>query len=141
MFILSEQPSIGNQFLAELRDSQTQQDRMRFRKNLERLGELLAYEVSKALTYHPKEVQTPLGTAQMALPVDQVVLVAVLRAALPFYQGFLNLFDQAASGFIGAFRQEDGEKIGVNLGYHASPNLDNKVLILVDPCSLQVNPV
>jgi uracil phosphoribosyltransferase len=133
MFILSEQPSIGNQFLAELRDSQTQQDRMRFRKNLERLGELLAFEVSKTLTYHPTEVKTPLGTAQMALPVDQVVLVAVLRAALPFYQGFLNLFDQAESGFIGAFRQEDGEKIGVNLGYHASPNLDNKVLILVDP--------
>ena len=133
MFILTEQPSIGNQFLAELRDIHKQQDRMRFRKNLERLGELLAFEVSKALPYHPPEVQTPLGTAQLELPVDQVVLVAVLRAALPFYQGFLNLFDQAESGFIGAFRREDGEKIGVNLGYHASPNLDNKVIILIDP--------
>ena len=133
MFILSNQPSIANQFLAELRDIRTQQDRMRFRKNLERLGELLAYEVSKTLSYQTKEVQTPLQSAQMELPVDQVVLVAVLRAALPFYQGFLNSFDQAESGFIGAFRQEDGGEIGVNLGYHASPRLDNKVLILVDP--------
>jgi uracil phosphoribosyltransferase len=133
MFILSDQPSIANQFLAELRDIYTQQDRMRFRKNLERLGELLAYEVSKTLSYQTKEVQTPLQSTQMELPVDQVVLVAVLRAALPFYQGFLNSFDQAESGFIGAFRQEDGGEIGVNLGYHASPQLDNKVLILVDP--------
>jgi uracil phosphoribosyltransferase len=133
MFILSDQPSIANQFLAELRDIHTQQDRMRFRKNLERLGELLAYEVSKTLTFQTKEVQTPLESTQMKLPVDQVVLVAVLRAALPFYQGFLNIFDQAESGFIGAFRQEDGEKIAVNLGYHASPNLDDKVLVLVDP--------
>ena len=133
MFILSNQPSIANQFLAELRDIRTQQDRMRFRKNLERLGELLAYEVSKTLSYQTKEVQTPLQSTQMELPVDQVVLVAVLRAALPFYQGFLNSFDQAESGFIGAFRQENGAEIGVNLGYHASPQLDNKVLILVDP--------
>jgi uracil phosphoribosyltransferase len=133
MFILSDQPSIANQFLAELRDIHTQLDRMRFRKNLERLGELLAYEVSKTLSYQTKEVQTPLESAQMELPIDQVVLVAVLRAALPFYQGFLNSFDQAESGFIGAFRQEDGGEIGVNLGYHASPKLDNKVLILVDP--------
>ena len=106
---------------------------MRFRKNLERLGELLAYEVSKALTYQSTAVQTPLESTQVELPSDQVVLVAVLRAALPFYQGFLNIFDQAESGFIGAFRQEDGEKIAVNLGYHASPNLDDKVLVLVDP--------
>ena len=127
------QTSILGQYMAEIRAVGVQDDRLRFRHNLSRIAEILAYEVSKALTYHPKEVQTPLGTAQMALPVDQVVLVAVLRAALPFYQGFLNLFDQAESGFIGAFRQEDGEKIGVNLGYHASPNLDNKVLILVDP--------
>jgi uracil phosphoribosyltransferase len=133
MFILTERSSIANQFIAELRDIHTQKDRMRFRKNLERLGELLAYEVSKALTYQSTAVQTPLESTQMELPTDQVVLVAVLRAALPFYQGFLNIFDQAESGFIGAFRQEDGEKIAVNLGYHASPNLDDKVLVLVDP--------
>ncbi len=108
-------------------------DRMRFRKNLERLGEVLAFEVSKTLTYQTKEIQTPLEKTEMQLPADQVVVVAVLRAALPFYQGFLNFFDQAESGFIGAFREESGSGLTVNLGYHASPNLDNKVLILVDP--------
>lgn len=133
MFILSEQPTIANQFLAELRNVQVQKDSMRFRKNMERLGEILAYEVSKTLTYQTKEVETPLAFSVMTLPSDQVVIVAVLRAALPFYQGFLNFFDQAESGFIGAFREEDGEKLSVNLGYHASPSLDNKVLILVDP--------
>lgn len=133
MFILSLQASIANQFLAELRNKQIQKDRMRFRKNLERLGEILAYEVSKSLSYQEEEIETPLERMKMQLPSDQVVLVAVLRAALPFYQGFLNFFDQAESGFIGAFREESGEKLTVNLGYHASPNLDNKVLILVDP--------
>jgi uracil phosphoribosyltransferase len=133
MFILSQQASIANQFLAELRNKQIQKDRMRFRKNLERLGEILAYEVSKSLSYQVEEIETPLERMKMQLPSDQVVLVAVLRAALPFYQGFLNFFDQAESGFIGAFREESGEKLTVNLGYHASPNLDNKVLILVDP--------
>ena len=133
MFILSQQTSIANQFLAELRDKHIQKDRMRFRKNLERLGEVLAFEVSKTLTYQTKEIQTPLEKTEMQLPADQVVVVAVLRAALPFYQGFLNFFDQAESGFIGAFREESGSSLTVNLGYHASPNLDNKVLILVDP--------
>lgn len=133
MFILSAQPSIANQFLADLRNVQVQKDSMRFRKNLERLGEILAYEVSKTISYQTKEVVTPLDNIAMALPADQVVLVAVLRAALPFYQGFLNFFDQAESGFVGAFREEGAEKLSVNLGYHASPSLDNKVLILVDP--------
>ena len=133
MFILSQQTSIANQFLAELRDKHIQKDRMRFRKNLERLGEVLAFEVSKTLTYQTKEIQTPLEKTEMQLPADQVVVVAVLRAALPFYQGFLNFFDQAESGFIGAFREESGSGLTVNLGYHASPKLDNKVLILVDP--------
>ena len=133
MFILSQQASIGNQFLAEMRDWQIQKDRLRFRKNLERIGEILAYEVSKTFSYEEKEVRTPLETTKIALPADQVVLVAVLRAALPFYQGFLNFFDQAESGFIGAFREESGTELSVNLGYHASPSLDHKVLILVDP--------
>lgn len=133
MFILSQQPTIGNQFLAELRNVDVQKDSMRFRKNLERLGEVLAYEVSKTLTYQTKDITTPLGTASMSLPADQVVLAPVLRAALPFYQGFLNFFDLAESGFIGAFREEGKENLTINLGYHASPSLDNKVLILVDP--------
>jgi len=133
MFILSKQPSIANQFLAELRNVHVQKDSMRFRKNLERLGEVLAYEVSKTLSFQSKEVVTPLENTAMTVPSDQVVLVAVLRAALPFYQGFLNFFDQAESGFIGAFREEGAENLTVNLGYHASPSLDGKVLILVDP--------
>ncbi|MCM0060495.1 MAG: uracil phosphoribosyltransferase [Algoriphagus sp.] len=133
MFILSQQASIANQFLAELRNKQIQKDRMRFRKNLERLGAILAYEVSKSLSYQEEEMETPLERMKMKLPSDPVVLVAVLRAALPFHQGFLNFFDQAESGFIGASREESGEKLTVNLGYYASPNLDNKVLILVDP--------
>lgn len=133
MFILSQQASIANQFLAEMRDQHIQKDRMRFRKNLERLGEILAYEVSKTLSYREKEIQTPIERTEIQLPADQIVLVAVLRAALPFYQGFLNFFDQAESGFIGAFREESGVDLRVNLGYHASPNLDNKVLIIVDP--------
>lgn len=132
MFILSAQPSIANQFLAELRNVQVQKDSMRFRKNLERLGEILAYEVSKTLTYQTKEVKTPLDSTTMALPTDEVVLVAVMRAAFPFYQGFLNFFDQAESGFVGAFREEGALNPTVHLGYHASPSLDNKVLILVD---------
>lgn len=133
MFILSQQASIANQFLAEMRDVKIQKDRLRFRKNLERVGEILAYEISKTFSYKGQEVQTPLERTEMQLPLDQVVVVAVLRAALPFYQGFLNFFDQAESGFIGAFREESGSELTVNLGYHASPNLDNKVLILVDP--------
>jgi len=98
MFILSKHPSIANQFLAELRNIHTQKDRMRFRKNLERLGELLAYEISKTLVFESKEIETPLEKTSMLLPKDQVVLVAVLRAALPFFQGFLQVFDQAESG-------------------------------------------
>ncbi|MFM7629953.1 MAG: uracil phosphoribosyltransferase [Algoriphagus sp.] len=133
MFILSKHPSIANQFLAELRNIHTQKDRMRFRKNLERLGELLAYEISKTLVFESKEIETPLEKTSMLLPKDQVVLVAVLRAALPFFQGFLQVFDQAESGFIGAYREEKGDKLQVHLGYHASPELTGKVVILVDP--------
>jgi uracil phosphoribosyltransferase len=133
MFILSQQASIANQFLLEMRDEHIQKDRMRFRKNLERLGEILAYEVSKTFNYREKVVQTPLEKMEMHLSSDQVVVAAVLRAALPFYQGFLNFFDHAESGFIGVFREESESELTVNLGYHASPNLDNKVLILVDP--------
>ncbi len=134
MFVLANQPSIANQFIAELRDQSIQQDRMRFRTNLARLGEILAYEISKNLEYEEKKVKTPLGTAKVALPVSQPVLVAVLRAAVPFYQGFLQIFDQAESGFIGAFRKEDvGSDISVELGYHASPSIEGKTIIITDP--------
>ncbi len=107
---------------------------MRFRTNLTRLGEIFAYEISKSFTFVKTEVQTPLSVASVLTPEVQPVIVAVLRASLPFYQGFLNFFDQAESGFIGAFRQEkEGKDITINLGYHASPYLEGKEVILADP--------
>lgn len=133
MYILSDQPSIANQFLAELRDVSIQKDRMRFRKNLERLGEILAYEISKALEFQSIEVETPLAQTKVLVPLRPPVIVAVLRASLPFYQGFLNFFDKSESGFIGAFRKEESDEISIHLGYHASPDLTGKELILADP--------
>ena len=134
MFILSETPSIANHLMAEMRDIKIQNDRMRFRKNLERLGEILAYEISKTLDYKAIEVETPLAKTIISTPESQVVLISVLRASLPFYQGFLNFFDEAESGFIGAFRDENKSgEIKINLGYHASPSLQGKVIILADP--------
>jgi uracil phosphoribosyltransferase len=133
MFVLSECNSVGNQFMAELRDISIQADRMRFRKNLERIGEILAYEISRSFPYQSKEIQTPLAKTNINLPAVNPVIVSVLRASLPFYQGFLNFFDTAESGFIGAFREEGEGEIKINLGYHASPNLEGKTLILADP--------
>lgn len=120
--------------MSEMRDIMVQNDRMRFRRNLERLGEILAYEISKSFSYKAKEVETPLAKTLTSLPDSRLVLISVLRASLPFYQGFLNFFDEAESGFIGAFRDEneDGE-IKINLGYHATPSLEGKVIILMDP--------
>ncbi len=133
MFVLEENNSVGNQFIAELRDLSIQGDRLRFRKNLERLGEIFAYEISKSFHYQLKEIQTPLAITQSKVPSYNPVIFAVLRASLPFYNGFLNFFDKAESGFIGAFREEGTEEITINLGYHASPNLEGKTIILADP--------
>ena len=120
--------------MAEMRDIRIQNDRLRFRKNLERLGEILAYEISKSLDYKVIEVETPLAKTIISTPDNQLVLISVLRASLPFYQGFLNFFDEAESGFIGAFRDEnESGEIKINLGYHASPSLQGKVIILADP--------
>jgi uracil phosphoribosyltransferase len=132
--ILNQQTSIANQFLCELRDTSVQTDRLRFRANLERLGELMAYEFSKTLLAKKCEVATPLGTSQAEVPVNDLVMVTVLRAGIPFYQGFLNIFDKAESGFIGAYREEGSEKdLMITLNYSALPNLDNKQLVLIDP--------
>lgn len=133
MFVLAEFDSIGNQFIAELRDVSVQGDRLRFRKNLERIGEIMAYEISKSFPYHTKEVQTPLAKTSVRIPSNNPVIFAVLRASLPFYNGFLNFFDKAESGFIGAFREESEGEIKINLGYHASPSIQGKTLILADP--------
>ncbi len=134
MFVLSETPSIANRFLRELRDVHIQGDRMRFRRNLERLGEIMAYEISKTFEYVSEKVETPLAPTTSLNPSMQPVVISVMRASLPFYQGFLNYLDQADSGFIGAFRDEsEAGTVSVQLGYHASPTVEGRVIILADP--------
>ncbi|MDI9876614.1 uracil phosphoribosyltransferase [Flectobacillus rivi] len=135
MFILNAQNSIANQFLAEMRDITVQNDSMRFRKNMERLGEILAYEISKTLDYQPAKVQTPLAEASTELLTEQPVLVAILRASLPFYQGFLNLFDKSENAFIGAYRGKHraDETFDIQMDYLACPSLEGKTVMLVDP--------
>jgi uracil phosphoribosyltransferase len=134
IFNLSEHPSIANRFVAELRDVNVQKDGMRFRKNLERLGEIFAYEISKTLKYQPKQIETPLGIADVKLHSERVVLATILRAGLPMHQGMLNFFDKAANAFVSAYRRhhKDGT-FEINLEYVTCPNLDKSVLILSDP--------
>lgn len=134
MFILSENNSIANHFLAELRNIEIQQDSMRFRRNLERLGEIFAYEISKVLTYEEYEVQTPLGLANMNLLPSQPILATILRAGLPLHQGLLNYFDRADSAFISAYRKvrKSGDFI-IQTEYLSSPDLTDKVVIVSDP--------
>jgi uracil phosphoribosyltransferase len=132
LFNLGENNSLANQFLLELRDKHIQQDRFRFRKNLERLGEIMAYEISKKLNYVSHRVETPLGYSNLSVP-DLPVLIPVLRAGLPYFNGFQNFFDGADSGCVGAYRKESGEEIKINLDYVASPRLNERILILIDP--------
>ncbi|MFC3198560.1 uracil phosphoribosyltransferase [Parapedobacter deserti] len=132
--VLTEQHSIANHFLAELRNIEVQQDRMRFRRNLERLGEIFAYEISKTLTYEPVEVETPLGIAETALLSEQPVLATILRAGIPLHQGMLNVFDQADCAFIGAYRKtKKSGAFEIRKEYVSSVNLDGRLLILIDP--------
>lgn len=133
---LSEQNSILGRFLAELRDVNIQKDPLRFRRNLERIGEICAYEISKQLHYETVKVQTPLGKAPTALSNDQIVLGTIFRAGLPFHQGFLNYFDRAENGFVSAYRyykDEECKEVGIKIEYIASPNLTDKTLIVADP--------
>lgn len=134
MFVLNQNNSIANHCIAELRNIDVQQDSMRFRKNLERLGEIFAYEISKKLEYEEFEVQTPLGLANVNLLPQQPVLATILRAGLPLHQGMLNFFDRADSAFISAYRKtkKSGDFI-IQMEYVSSPNLDGKVVIISDP--------
>lgn len=131
---LADQHSVANRFLAELRNVELQKDRLRFRRNLERIGEILAYEISKTLTYEPTEVETPLGVAAVPLPTDRVVLATILRAGLPFHQGMLHYFDHADNAFISAYRRQhkDGS-FDIQLEYVSCGDLNDTVLILADP--------
>jgi len=133
---MSDTNSVMNQFVSELRDVKVQQDRMRFRRNLERIGEIQAYEISKLLPYGPQLVQTPLGQAPMSLPQEQVVVGTVFRAGLPHHQGFLNVFDQADNAFVSAFRyykDKECRQVDVHIEYIVTPDLNGRTLLLVDP--------
>ncbi len=132
-FILNQHNSVANKFIAELRDVNVQKDKMRFRKNLERLGEVIAYEISKTLKYKEIEVETPLGISRPSVPDQNIILATILRAGLPFHQGFLNYYDDAHNAFISAYRMhhKDGT-FEINLEYISCPNLENSVLIICD---------
>jgi len=131
---LGDRNSILNQFIAEIRDEQIQQDSMRFRLNLIRVGEILAYEISKTFAYKPTEVRTPLGTAEGDIPTSQVVLATILRAGLPIHQGMLNMIDHAENAFISAFREyEKDGTFHINFEHISSPSIEDKVIILSDP--------
>ncbi len=126
--------SVFNQFISEIRDVNIQNDSMRFRRNLERMGEIIAYEISKTLSYESSEVTTPLGIANMSLLKDQPVIATILRAGLPLHQGILNYFDRGQNAFISAYRKhhKDGS-FDIKVEYLSSPDLNDKILILCDP--------
>ena len=134
VFNLSSHSSVANRFVAELRDVNVQHDRLRFRKNLERIGEVMAYELSKKLAYKTKEIETPLGIAPTKLSDVKIVLGAILRAGLPLHQGLLNYFDDADNAFISAYRRhhKDGS-FEIHAEYVSCPSLDGVTLILADP--------
>jgi uracil phosphoribosyltransferase len=134
IFNLSETNSIANRFIAELRDVEIQKNRMHFRRNLERLAEILAFQLSTILQYELKEIETPLGIAEIALPKDRIVAATILRAGLPFHQGILNYFDQADCAFISAYRKHHkGGNFEINVEYVSCPDLQDSVLIIADP--------
>jgi len=133
LYNLGEQNSIANQFLLELRDKAIQLDRLRFRRNLERLGEIMAFEISKKLVYKKEETQTSLGKTSLNTLATEPVLITILRAGLPYFQGFQNYFDKSDCGFIGAYRKEGQGDIAIKLDYLATPELEGKEVILIDP--------
>lgn len=133
---LSAQPTIINEYVKELRDVHIQSDRMRFRKNLMRIAQVMGYEMSKTLTYQPKSVETPLQMTTIDCLKDEIVLATILRAGIPFFEGFLECFDKADCAFLSAKRvyaDEAHTQIRIECGYKATPALDGKTLIIVDP--------
>lgn len=132
---LSQGPSLVNPLLAELRDVGIQSDPLRFRRNLERFGEVFAWEIGKRLEYEPREVPTPLGVARVPVLKEQPVLATILRAGLPLHQGLLNIFDRADNAFISAYRKHEGDEahFEVEIEYLSSPSLEGRTVILCDP--------
>lgn len=136
VFNFAEQNTVINRFMAELRDKNLQKNRLLFRHNVKRVAEMMAYELSKTLEYKPKTVTTPLGSLDIQLPKDDIVLATVLRAGLPFHEGFLHVFDDADNGFVSAFRMylnREHTEVGVYTEYIATQSVKNKTLIIVDP--------
>jgi uracil phosphoribosyltransferase len=132
---ISEANSVLNHFLGQIRNVNVQHDSMRFRRNIERIGEIMAYEMSKDLNYKDIEIQTPLGVKKTTAIEDQLVLCSILRAGLPLHLGFLNYFDDSENGFVSAYRYHpnNDETFEIKVEYQAVPNIGNKNLILIDP--------
>lgn len=131
-----DQNSVINQYMAELRDKSHQKNRLLFRNNIERIGEMMAFELSKTLDYKQKNVTTPLGTIDIPLPKDDMVIATVLRAGLPFHSGFIRVFDHADNGFVSAYRMytnREHTEVGVHTEYLAAPSVKGKTLVIVDP--------
>ena len=132
----SDTDSIMGLYMSEIRDKEYQQNRLLFRNNIMRIGEMEAFEISKKLSFVKKQVQTPLGTSEVRVPEDDVVIATIFRAGLPFHTGFLNVFDHAGNAFVSAYRAYTDEahtEVGIHVEYLATPNLDGKTLIIVDP--------
>ncbi|MCO5268294.1 MAG: uracil phosphoribosyltransferase [Brumimicrobium sp.] len=130
----SDTNSVFSHYIAEIRDAQIQKDRMRFRRNIERIGEIMAYEISKTFKYTPIEVTTPLGEANVNVCQDEIVVATIFRAGIPMHHGFLNTLDKANTAFVSAYRHHiNAEEFEIVVEYCASPNLDNKILIICDP--------
>jgi uracil phosphoribosyltransferase len=132
---VSKQNSILNKFITEIRDKTIQKDSLRFRTNIERIGEIISYELSKTFNYKTQNITTPLGIKNMNILDDNVVLASILRAGLPLHMGVLRIFDDAENAFISAYRKhkEDSDNFTIHIDYIATPSIDNKVLVLVDP--------
>lgn len=128
--------SIINRYMAEMRDAEYQKNRLLFRNNIMRIGELEAYEISKTFEYEPSDVTTPLGIARINLPKDDVILATIFRAGLPFHTGFLNIFDHAGNAFVSAYREytdSSHTEVGIHVEYLATPDINDKTLIIADP--------
>ncbi len=131
---LSENNSVLKHYLKEIRSVKIQKDSMRFRRNMERIGEIMAYEISKTMRYKAEEVKTPLGMAPTEVIDEKIVIATILRAGLPFHTGFLSYFDSAENAFVSAYRKyKDALKFDIFIEYIASPNLDGKTVIITDP--------
>lgn len=134
VYNFDETPSLMSRYLLEMRDVDTQHDPLRFRRNLERAGEIMAYEISKTLDYKEVDITTPLAPCRCLTPADNVVLGTIFRAGVPFHQGFLSFFDRAQNAFVSAYRKyKEKENFDILIEYLASPRLDGKTLILCDP--------